>query len=156
VAEREVGRAVGARSLIRLRRAIRLTAEFTVVSGFLFMLAMLAFGPALLNVWIADPEVRASALRFLPYCALTPFLGAAAWQLDGVFVGATRSASMRNASLVAVVIYVALDMTLSARWGPDGMWLAFLGYYIARAGTLAVAYPGLERAAMAHSEPSAP
>lgn len=155
VAEREVGHAVGSKSLSDLRRAIRLTAEFTVVSGFLFMVAMLAFGPALLNVWIADPEVRASALRFLPYCALTPFLGAAAWQLDGVFIGATRSTSMRNASLVAVVIYVALDVTLSSRWGPDGMWLAFLGYYIARAATLAVAYPGLERAAMASAEPTA-
>jgi MATE family multidrug resistance protein len=149
VAETEVGRAVGARSVPRLRRAIRLTSEFALASGFLFMLLTLLAGPAVITSWIADPEARASALRFLPYCAVIPFLGAAAWQLDGVFIGATRSRAMRNAAVAAVLIYLALDAMLTPRFGAHGLWLAFLGYYIARAGTLAAAYPGLERATRA-------
>lgn len=149
VAETEVGRAVGARSVARLRRAIRLTSEFALLSGVVFMLTTFALGPMALTAWIADPEARASALRYLPYCAVIPFLGAAAWQLDGVFIGATRSRAMRNAAVAAVAIYLLADVLLTPRLGADGAWLAFLIYYLARAGTLAAAYPGIERAARA-------
>jgi MATE family multidrug resistance protein len=147
VAETEVGRAVGARSVPRLRRAIRLTTEFALGSGFVFMIVTLAFGPAALNAWIADPDARATALTFLTYCAVIPLIGAMAWQLDGVFVGATRSRAMRNAAVIAVLMYLALNEALMSGLGlgAHGAWLAFLGYYIARAATLGAAYPGLER-----------
>jgi MATE family multidrug resistance protein len=145
VAETEVGQAVGARSTPRLRRAIRLTTEFALASGFVFMLATLAFGPMALDAWIADEGARASAKTFLPYCAVIPFLGSLAWQLDGVFIGATRSKAMRNAAIVAVLIYLGVDLALTPQLGAHGAWLAFLAYYVARAGTLAAAYPGLEK-----------
>jgi MATE family multidrug resistance protein len=145
VAESEVGRAFGAKSVSALRRAIRLTSEFAFASGFLFMIATFAFGPALLDAWIADEEARASALRFLPYCAAIPFFGAAAWQLDGIFIGATRSAAMRNAGIASALIYLALDRTLTPNFGAHGAWTAFLLFYLARAGALAADYPALER-----------
>jgi MATE family multidrug resistance protein len=149
VAETEVGRAVGAHSVPRLRRAIRLTSELAVASGFVFMLTTLLTGPPLISGWIAAPDARASALRFLPYCAVIPLVGAAAWQLDGIFIGATRSRAMRNAAIVAALIYLAADLMLTPCFGADGAWVAFVGYYLARAGTLAAAYPGLERATRA-------
>lgn len=145
VAETEVGRAVGAKSVPRLRRAIRLTSEFAAASGFLFMALTLAFGPSVLTAWIADEAARESAIRFLPYTAVIALIGAFAWQLDGVFIGATRATAMRNAAVAAVLIYLAVDFILTPRLGVHGAWLAFLSYYISRAGTLAVAYPGLER-----------
>jgi len=145
IAEGEVGRAIGRGSLTELRRAIRVTNELAFASGFFFMGLTLLAGPWALGVWIADPHARAAALTYLPFCAAIPFLGAAAWQLDGIFIGATRSAAMRNASIAAAAIYVVLDLVLTPRFGPTGMWSAFVLYYIARAGTLAAAYPRLER-----------
>jgi MATE family multidrug resistance protein len=145
VAETEVGRAVGAKSVPRLRRAIRLTSEFAAASGFLFMALTLAFGPSVLTAWIADEAARESAIRFLPYTAVIALIGAFAWQLDGVFIGATRARAMRNAALAAVVLYLAVDFVLTPALGPHGAWLAFLSYYVFRAGSLAVAYPALER-----------
>lgn len=145
VAEGEVGKAYGARSPPQVRRAIRLTSEFALASGLVFMLLTMAAGPAVLSYWIADDQARESALRFLPYCAAIPFVGAAAWQLDGIFIGATRSRAMRNAGIAAAFIYFVLDAFLTPRWGAHGAWVAFLLFYAARAGTLAVAYPRLER-----------
>lgn len=145
VAEAEVGRAVGAKSVPRLRRAIRLTSEFAVASGFVFMLATLAFGPPALTAWIADDAARTSAIALLPYTAAIPLIGAVAWQLDGVFIGATRSRSMRNAAVAAVVLYLGVDALLTPSFGAHGAWLAFLSYYVFRGGTLAIAYPALEK-----------
>jgi len=150
VAESEVGRAFGTGSLPRLRRAIRLTTEFSVTSGAVFAMLTWLCGPVVLEAWISDIAARQSALRFLPYCAAIPLLGSLAWQLDGVFIGATRAAAMRNAAVVAVGLYLVADFLLTPKLGAHGAWLAFLSYYVGRAGTLAAAYPGLERALRRH------
>jgi MATE family multidrug resistance protein len=145
-AETAVGHAFGAGSLVDMRRAIRVTTELALVCGAAFLVLTLVGGPWVLERWIADPDALAIAKRFLVYCAVIPLIGAPAWQLDGIFIGAMRSASMRNASVVATALYIGFDLALTARFGPHGMWAAFLLFYVARGATLAVAYPGIERA----------
>lgn len=144
-AEAEVGRAVGVGSLRDLRRAIRVTSELALLCGLFFAGVTYFAGSWVLAVVVADAEARAAAQTFLPYCALVPFIGAAAWQLDGIFIGATRSAALRNGALGALALYLAADALLAPRFGGHGTWIAFLGFYAARALTLAVAYPSLER-----------
>ncbi len=145
VSEAEAGRAVGSRSAVDLRRALRLTAEPALVSGALFALLTLLAGPAVLSALVADPAARGAALTFLPYCATVPFLGASAWILDGIFIGATHGKVLRNTGIAAVAIYLTADAILAPRLGNHGVWLAFLVFYLARAGSLAVCYPSLER-----------
>ncbi|WP_417494400.1 MATE family efflux transporter [Maricaulis sp.] len=145
VAETEAGRAYGRRSLAGLRRAVRLTGEPMFAAGAIFAVLTWMFGPAALSLLIEDPEARDAAIRYLPWCALVPFLGAGAWLMDGVFIGTTSGAILRNAGLATVVIYLIADWLLAPPMGNDGVWLAFMIYYVARAGTLMVAYPALER-----------
>jgi MATE family multidrug resistance protein len=144
-AETAAGRAIGAGSVVELRRALRVLGELAIGSGALFLVATLGLGPPLLELWVADGESRAAALRFLPYCAVVPLVGSAAWLLDGVFIGATAGVAMRNAAFASTALYIVLDLVLGRALGPHGMWSAFLCYYLARAGTLLVAYPALER-----------
>jgi len=108
-------------------------------------LALLAGGETLISLITTDPATRTAAAAFLPYCALVPLLGFASWQLDGLMIGTTRGPLMRNAMIAAFVIYVALDFALRPAFGGVGLWLAFLGYYIARAGTLSFGLKGLKR-----------
>jgi len=145
IAEAEVGHAVGARSREALRRALRVTTELAVASGGVFMVVTVLGGPLLLTWWISDPDVVRVARQFLPYCAIIPFVGAIAWQLDGVFVGMMASAAMRNASIAALALYVGADRVLTPLLGVHGLWLAFVFYYVARAGCLGVQYRTVER-----------
>jgi MATE family multidrug resistance protein len=69
--------------------------------------------------------------------------------LDGVFVGATRSRDMRNMTLLAVAIYFAAAWPLTEAFGNQGLWAALAVSWVARAATLALRYPALERAAVA-------
>lgn len=146
-AEAAVGQAIGRGSVLHLRRAIKVTTELAVASGAAFLLLTLAGGPWVLDRWIADPEARAMAIRFLPYCAAIPLVGAPAWQLDGIFIGAMRSAAMRNASIAATAAYLGLDLTFTSWLGPHGMWIAFVLFYVARGAALLPGYPAIERAA---------
>jgi MATE family multidrug resistance protein len=146
VAEAETGRAAGARDWARLKRAFRLTSELALGGALLLTLAFLVFGEAFILAMTSDPAAREAALGALVFCALVPLMGAPSWQLDGLMIGTTRGALMRNAMIAALVIYLALDLALRPAFGVTGLWLAFLGYYVARAGTLAVGLPGLKRA----------
>ncbi len=74
---------------------------------------------------------------------MVPLIGAPAWMLDGIFIGATRGAMLRNAGIAAVLVYIAADFVLAPRFGNSGVWLAFLIFYVARAVALGAYLPTL-------------
>jgi len=78
----------------------------------------------------------------------TPLLGWAAWMLDGIFVGATRSGDMRNMMAVSFVVYAGAIWLLMPGLGNHGLWLALLISLVARGVSLALRYPALEAEAV--------
>lgn len=143
VAEAEAGRAFGRMSLEDFRRACLLTAEPAMIAGAAFAVLTFLFGPWVLTQLIADAQARDAAIAYLPYAAVVPVLGAPAWILDGIFIGATRGAMLRNAGFASVLVYVAADFILAPRFGNSGVWLAFLVFYVARAVALGAYLPTL-------------
>jgi len=146
VAEKEVGEAYGARSVERLRRAMRLTTELALGFGVVISLSYYFGGTVIIQQFISDVEARDAALAFLPYCAAVPIIGVAAFQLDGFFLGATQGRAMRNAAIVVTAAYIGLDLVLRPAFGNTGVWLAFLGMYVFRASALGYYLPSLMRA----------
>jgi len=144
-AEAVAGSAYGAKNKERFNRAVRLTSEFSI--GFALLLSAIIYtgGPYLINVLTNDPNVIESALTYLPYCALMPLFGFAAFQLDGIFIGTTRTGSMAIAGIAAVILYLCAHYFIYPRLGAPGIWIAFLIYYVLRALTLAMAYPAIIR-----------
>jgi len=140
-AEAVTGAAYGAKDRQRFDKAVRLTTEFSCVFAILIGLLIFFGGPFFIPLLTKDPAVIESALTFLPYCALAPILGFAAWQLDGIFIGTTKTREMRNAGIAAVAIYIGAHYLLEPKFSEHGIWIAFLIYYIARAITLAFYYP---------------
>ena len=94
-------------------------------------------------------HVRAAARGYLQVMALVPILGAASWLLDGVFIGATRTADMRNMALLSTAIFAVIAAILIPMFGNAGLWAAFLASFVARGITLGLRYPALERATVA-------
>lgn len=157
VAEKEVGEAYGARNVARLRRAMRVTSDLAFGFGALISALYLFGGAAVISQFVNDVEAREAALAFLPYCAAVPFIGVAAFQLDGFFLGATQGRAMRNAGVITTVAYVGLDLALRPQFGNTGVWLAFLAMYVFRAAALGAYLPSLMRAtADPHPPPPQP
>ena len=75
---------------------------------------------------------------------LAPIMGGAAWLLDGVFIGATRTADMRNMMFVSLCAYFLAIWLLLDRFGNHGLWAALLIMFVVRGVTLALRYPSLE------------
>ena len=123
-AEQLVGRAFGANFRPAFDRAVKLTMLWAFGLGLITMLLFLAFGTNVIGLLTTTESVRAEAARYLPWAALTAITGALAFQMDGVFIGATWSAAMRNVMLAAFVGYLAALALFVPVFGNHGLWLA--------------------------------
>ena len=101
-------------------------------------------GPVIIDLMTTAPDVRATAKLYLPYMIAAPLIGAGAWMLDGIFIGATRARDMRNMMALSALIY-GVSLWLLVPWlGNHGLWLSLLISFAARGITLAIRYPALE------------
>lgn len=143
-AESLVGKAMGARDAAGFRRAVRLTTRLAVGTSAVLATGVLLLGPSVIQ-WLTDLEpVKAVARAFLPYASLYVLLSFAAFQLDGIFIGCTRTREMRNAALLSsAVLFAAWWLLLPL--ANAGLWIAFTIYVVARAGALLLWYPSLLR-----------
>ena len=149
VTEALVGHAVGARQRERFTRAVRISSQWALATGATLSLVMLVAGPWAIDLMSVNAEVRAVARSYLWWAALTPVLGAACFQLDGIFIGATRTRDMRNMMIVAFALYIAAGYALVTGFGNHGLWLALSLFFILRGATLYWRMPALEREAFA-------
>jgi MATE family multidrug resistance protein len=146
-AETIVGQALGARSAPILRRGAVLTSAWAVSASVLLACVFAVAGGTIIDIMTTAPEVRIAAREFLPWMVAAPLLGVAAWMLDGIFIGATRSQDMRNMMIVSFVFYVVCVVALVPPYENHGLWLAFNIAFVARGVTLGLRYPALERSA---------
>ncbi|WP_298375927.1 MATE family efflux transporter [uncultured Bradyrhizobium sp.] len=143
-AQQLCGRAFGARDARGFADATRLVllwgVGFALVVSALFAL----FGPVLINLMTTSEDVRRYARAFLVFVILAPLPGVFAFGFDGIYVGATWAREMRNLMLASLAIFLASWWALSG-FGNTGLWIALLGFYVARGGLQGLRYPALLR-----------
>ncbi|MEM1077607.1 MAG: MATE family efflux transporter [Pseudomonadota bacterium] len=146
-AEALVGQAYGAGAVARLRRATWMTGLWGAFTAVGLSLGFALFGVPFIELMTTASEVRASAVSYLPWIIAAPVLGVAAYILDGVFIGATRTRDMRNMMALSFAAYCIAVALLLPFLGNHGLWVSILVMYVVRAVTLGSKYPALERSA---------
>jgi MATE family multidrug resistance protein len=146
-AEALVGQAMGAQQRAILRRSALLASGWAAAVSAALVLVFALGGPSLIDLMATAPEVREAARVFLPFVVLVPLAGCAAFMLDGIFIGATRSGDMRNMMAISFAFYVAAALLLVPAYSNHGLWISLLLSFVVRGITLGLRYPALERAA---------
>lgn len=127
-----VGRYIGARDREHLREAVRklmwwgagFAAAFTVIYAFA--------GKWVLMILTSDEAVIRTAMQYIIWVVLVPFAGFAAFIYDGIYIGATASAAMRNTMFISTSAFFVAYYLLRAPLGNNGLWIAFLIFLAAR------------------------
>ena len=143
-AEALVGKALGAKNRLIFRRSAVMTSQWGFGSVVVMALAFYIFGNTIINVMTTAEDVRAVSYEYLPWMVLAPLVGAAAWMLDGIFIGATRTADMRNMMFISFCVYLIALALLLPKYGNHGLWASLIIFSIARGVTLGYKYPKLE------------
>lgn len=144
-AETLVGKATGARNLRQFDMAAKLSTAWAGGISLVLSAGIFLFGGAVIDFLTIDAEVRSAARVYLAWAAVLPVLSVWCYQLDGIFIGATRSTEMRNAALVSSGLFLVL-WWLFLPYGNHGLWAALAGFNLMRAASLGFYYPRLRRA----------
>lgn len=150
-AEAFVGQAIGAD---RHRGALfsaawRQTAKIAAAMALIMVVVIVVFGKPILLFTIGDgPEsaaVLGEALNLMPWAALTPVAVAVAYHLDGVYIGATRGAALRNTMALSALLFFGLAFALTPVAGNHALWAAFIVFMVARGLGLVLAWGGFRK-----------
>jgi multidrug resistance protein, MATE family len=144
-AEAMVGRQVGRGNAAGFRAATRANLVLALALALVFALAFAAAGRAAIDLMTGLPEVRATGMTYLPYVVALPPIAVFAFLFDGVFIGATRTAEMRNGMALALAVFLAAVALLMPPLGNHGLWLAMLLFMAARGIWLGACYLHIDR-----------
>ncbi|MCB1496677.1 MAG: MATE family efflux transporter [Bauldia sp.] len=125
-AEQLAGRSIGARYRPAFDRSLKLTVGWGLVVGLVMTLVFWIGGPLIIDTMTTNDAVQETARLYLPFAALTPLVGTLAFQMDGVFIGATWSSDMRNMMLLSLAFYILAWWLLTPALGVSGLWIALL------------------------------
>jgi Na+-driven multidrug efflux pump len=89
-------------------------------------------GDALIGLMTTNEEVRAAAHDYLWIAALCALTFMPAFVFDGILIGLTQNAMMRNGMVASLVVFLAAAMVLQPMLGNLGLWVALHIWFAAR------------------------
>lgn len=140
-AETLVGQSVGKRDEKEYRSVIVASTQMAGTVGVVFTAVFVAGGGLLVAALTGLPDVRAAADTYLYWAAAVPIVGVWAYQLDGIYLGATSTGAMRDTMALSFVIYLGLSVWAMNGWGNHGLWASFLVFFALRGLLLGVLWP---------------
>lgn len=143
VVESLVGSSLGAKRRDSFDMAVKRSSILAVATAALLSLLLLSFGDFVVAALtdIASVQEAASGSVFL--AAIYIFFSVAAFQLDGIFIGASFTRQMRNAAILSIAVFLSAWSILTERFGVNGLWWAMIIYVAARADALLLYYSAL-------------
>ena len=145
VVEALVGGAIGAKRSDVFDLAVRRSTVLALITAILLASVIALVGDIAVMLMTDISSVRLAANQLLPFAALYVLFSFAAFQLDGIFIGASFARQMRDAAALSIVVYFIAWWALSDQHGIQGLWGAMIIYVVARAVALLLFYPSLRR-----------
>ena len=128
---------------LAIRRTNALACASSLLTGLIILVGEMPIIGALTN---QQPLIELTVQHW-HWVALMPLAAFLAFQMDGIFVGATRSRDMRNAMLVSTAVFIALAW-FAAPYGLAGLLAAFTLWLGMRGLTLWLLLPRVIRLAI--------
>lgn len=131
-AEALTGKYIGASKKSELNKLLKTL----FIDGFLlslfFILLYSTFTDQILNILTNKQEIIDICTEYQNWILIVPIAGFSAFLWDGVFVGATASAQMRNSMLIATILFYSIYFIFENSLGNNALWLAFIVYLSVR------------------------
>ncbi|MFO7880831.1 MAG: MATE family efflux transporter [Bacteroidota bacterium] len=141
-AEALTGKYIGAKSQKNLTLAIRqLFIWATGISLFITLLYAI-FNGGIISLLTSQSAVIELARNYKAWVILLPLISFAAFVWDGIYIGATEGASLRNAMILStILIFIPAMHLFTLWWGNHGMWAALSLFMFSRGFLLLLYYP---------------
>ncbi|MAY82733.1 MAG: MATE family efflux transporter [Flavobacteriales bacterium] len=132
-AEAISGKYFGKQDRVNLIRSIKLSFFWGFLIAILLAATFYLFGYEILSILTDKVNVVEKAMPYLPWLILAPLVNMLAFIWDGVYIGTTTSASMRNTMLISTfLIFLPAYFYFFDIYHNHGLWLSLTLFMLAR------------------------
>ena len=133
-----VGYSIGKKNKILFTNVVKNSIILSSLTGILISLFYLFFKNSFIDFMTDIENVRDISYQYSFWLVLLPFVSSFCYQLDGIFIGASRTQELRNAMFISVVIHLISSFILVEWFGNQGLWISLTIFLILRALTLVI------------------
>jgi MATE family multidrug resistance protein len=141
-AESLVGRFKGSLEQNKLAKAVWYNVGWGLFLGVMGTLAYALFGNQILYIFTDKADVIEVAKSVLFWTILAPVVSSFCYIFDGIYIGATETAPMRNTMILATfLVFIPTYYGATYLFGKHGLWLAMVLFMITRGVALGIYLP---------------
>jgi MATE family multidrug resistance protein len=134
--EAVIGYTIGKKSKKSFLQAVTNSFKLSIISGLIISLMYLIFFKLIISQLTDIDYLRYLAFNYFIWIVIIPPIASLCYQFDGIFIGASQTAEMRNGMLISVIIFIFSSLFLVKNFGNHGLWIALLLFMIMRSITL--------------------
>ena len=134
--EAVIGYTIGKKSEKSFLEAVRNSFQLSIFSGLVISLIYFFSFQFIVNLLTDLDYLQYLAFNYFFWIVIIPPIASLCYQFDGIFIGASQTAEMRNAMVLSVIIFITTSYFLVNNFGNHGLWISLLLFMIIRSITL--------------------
>jgi len=132
-AESTVGVSIGSKNKKNIYKSIKNTTEFALSFSLLIGIVLYITDYYIINLFTDIPILQDLTIDLWSLVIITPFISMLAFQLDGIFIGATLAKEMRNSMILSsLIFYVIIEFIIQDTLNLKNLYSCFLLFLILR------------------------
>ena len=145
-AESSIGVSIGSKNKKNIYKAIRITTELALILSIIIGIILYVSNSYLISIFTDITALRNLTIGLWGLVVITPFIAMSAFQLDGIFIGATLAKEMRNCTIFSsLIFYIILEYWFESNLDLKGLYSCFLLFLISRGVFLTIYLPRVFR-----------
>ena len=132
-AESTVGVSIGSKNKKNIYKSIKNTTEFALSFSVLIGIVLYISDYYIINLFTNIPVLQNLTIDLWSLVIITPFISMLAFQLDGIFIGATLAKEMRNSMILSsLIFYLIIEFIIQDTLNLKNLYSCFLFFLILR------------------------
>ena len=132
-AEATVGVSIGSKNKSNIFKSIKTTTEFALLFSIIIGTIYYFFSHNIISLFTDIQILRNLTIELWSLVIITPFISMLAFQLDGIFIGATLAKEMRNCIIFSsLIFYLIVEFFIADNLNLKDLYSCFLLFLILR------------------------
>jgi MATE family multidrug resistance protein len=134
--EAVIGYTIGRRAKNSFLSVVSNSFQLSIISGLIISIIYLFSFQFIIDELTSLDYIKFLTSNYIFWIIVIPPIASVCYQFDGIFIGASQTAEMRNAMIISVIMFILPSHLLISNFGNHGLWLSLLFFMIIRSLTL--------------------
>ena len=128
-AESLIGNYFGAGNKEKLKTVVRFLFYWGVAIALIFTFLYIFAWESIISIFTKNPDILAVSKKYNIWIIVFPLVSILTFIWDGVFLGATATSEMRNATILAALLFFTIYLIFDSRIGNHALLIAQLVFF---------------------------